>query len=281
MVRPGAVRHGPVAMREPRSRRPALLGLAALALTATACSAVAPPAATTEPSATLAPTPLPTASPTPEPVATATPKPQAVLEVGRTFARAWEDSVTGSFDYQVVVEARNVGTVPADFGTSKREYRLLDATGATITEGSFTYAFPPVIEPGASAFFIDSDGLPEGVAPAAVAGVEADLAATAADASVPVYVAANVALAPAEVGNGLKASGTLTNPTSAASTSVVVAVIFFDAADAIVGAVLDNYSVTGLAAGASTPFETQDFRSPPMAPTAVAHHLLVAYDAGF
>jgi hypothetical protein len=266
----------------PRLRVPGSL-LASLAVASVAgCAALAPPDVTTAPGTTNAPaTGAPTTRPTPVPSPTPSPRPQAQLEIGRTFVKVWEDNVTGSLEYQVVVEARNIGTVAADFGTSKREYRLLDAIGGIVDEGTFTYALPPVIQPGGVAYFIDSDEVREGLDPRAVSAVEADLVATTTDEPVPLFPAANVTIAQAEVGSGLRASGSLTNPTGQPSLSVVVGVVFFNAADAIIGAVLDNYSVRTVAAGSSVPFETQDLRSPPLTPASVDHFTIVAYDAGF
>jgi hypothetical protein len=266
----------------PLFRVPASL-LASLAIAAVAgCAALAPPDVTTAPGATEAlATGAPTPSPTPDPSPTPTPRPQAQLKIGRTFVRVWEDNVTGTMDYQVVVEARNVGTVAADFGTSKREYRLLDAIGGIVGDGTFTYALPPAIQPGGVAYFIDSDELREGLDPRAVTAVEADIMATTTDEPVAVFQATKVTITQAQIGSGLRASGSLTNPTGEPSVSVVVGVVFFNAADAIIGAVLDNYSVPSLAAGSTIQFETQDLRSPPLTPASVDHFTIVAYDAGF
>jgi hypothetical protein len=245
------------------------------------CSALAAPEVTIAPAdaPSATPSPAPTLVATPKP--TPTPRPNVAIEVSRSFVRAWQDKVTDAIEYQVVVEVRNVGPVQADFGTSNRTYRILDAAGTVVEEGAFTYAFPPVIEPNASAFFIDADALREGVAPESAVSVETQITAIAAHEPVPLYEATGVTLAPAEVGEGVVARGTLSNPTGQDGIAVVVGVVLYDAQDAIVGGLLDNFSVAGLAAGTSTSFETRDLRTPPLTPDRVARFTLVAYDAGF
>jgi hypothetical protein len=268
---------GPSLPSAPR-RAGALLAATALVL---GCSAVAPPADTTLDSAEApSPTVVPDATLVPTPKPTPTPRPQAQIEVTGSFVRAWKDTVTEVIEYQVVVVVRNAGTIPADFGTSNRTYRVLDSAGTVVEEGAFTYAFPPVIEPGASAFFVDANALREGVAPEACVSVEPEITAIAAREPVPLYTTKDVSVAAAEVGQGVVARGTVTNQTARDGVAVVVGAVLYDAKDVVVGGLLDNFSISGLAAGTSAAFETRDLRTPPLAPDKVARIDLIAYDAG-
>jgi hypothetical protein len=125
--------------------------LLALLLLLSSCASVSP-----QPSvgASNAGSPWPTATQTAEPTPSPTPEPAGRLEKVRELVIAWQ-ATTIFIGFQVVVEVKNTGTDWVRLEPLQSSYEVLDANGGVTTSGTFPYAFPEYVAPGATGYLVE------------------------------------------------------------------------------------------------------------------------------
>ncbi len=254
---------GPVDAAAPRGT-----GAAALPATGTpkpSGTAEAPPSARPSVVRTPSPGPEETLSPT---VA------QAIVE--ETAATEWTDSV-GQRRAQVIVVVRNNGDAPIRLPRSETAYRALGPDGSVAATGLFAYAFPEVVEPGESAFFVDTVAAVF-AASNQIATVEADVAVVQAAEGGLTLPVTDLSWQATE--DGLEVGGTVTNDTGQPVENIIVGALVRGADGALVAAVYDLTDVSTLGRGDAGRFATTYPGAPPTDPATIGVVAAVAFAAG-
>lgn len=232
------------------------------------------PAASASPTAepTPTPSPRPTAEPTPRP----TPKPSADLARSQQVVYAWQNEFSDYVSFQVIIEIVNEGDGWGEVSAFNSDYQVLDGGGGLVTTGSFTYAFPAFIGPGATGYLIE-DGLEEGLDPASFVSVEADGRYDSSDAPTSTFTFQDLQLRQDDFHDGYTASGFVTADTDV--TDAAIAVVCVNADGTPLGATWTNL-VQNLTAGEAKGFETVG-ATPPLDPSQCAELRAFAEDTGF
>jgi hypothetical protein len=179
---------------------------------------------------------------------------------------------------QVLVKLRNDAPTPLEFVPSGSRYRILASTGREVASGVFTYAVPDSVGPGEHAYLVETVSALL-VAPGTVERVEVRPLARVAEQVDPLLTVRDVKWR-SGAGGGLEASGLVTNGTSERVATGFVCVLFFDQADALVGAVYDLTDIRDVEPGASASFTTAYPGAPPIDPHQVASAKGIAFASG-
>jgi len=203
-----------------------------------------------------------TAAPTQEPSPEPTPG-EAAVTVEKTTLIKWADSI----DYthaQVIVELKNTGTGWADLQSSN-DYTIYAKDGTVTTTGSFTYSYPRYVGPGMTGYLLE-EAIESGKKVAEFATVDVSVESKTVDGPGPVLKVAKIKLGPESYGDGVTATGTITNTSSTKVGSTVIGVVLFDGNGRPLGYVYTNL-IDNVNAGQTKGFETT--ASPPMSVSAV------------
>jgi hypothetical protein len=311
LPRPIAVLPGRVAQR-PAGWVVALAGIAVIALlvvdvatrprptvpspAAVAASAVATPTGgvagvTATPPATPSPGPSPSppaasppsASPPPSPAASASPaaptptvRVTPAIVVVHSGARSWRDEF-GSVFAHVMVEARNEGAGPVTVRGGDATYVVHDRAGNQLHRGAFVYALPAIVEPDATAWFVDTIRL-DFASSTELGWVDAEVTPAHAgetDPSAPELTVSGVEWQRA--GRGIEVAGRVVNDSDATVRSAVVAVVLLDRASEPLAVLYDATDVADLAPGDAAEFVTAHPETPPLDPASIGSVRSVAF----
>lgn len=224
---------------------------------------------------------------TPEPAeATASPQPAgdqgAEPVISQTFFKTWQDSI-GTAHYQAILEVSNPtnGSV-VDVSGGSQDYTIYDKSGSVITTGSFNYAWPPKIGPGAKSYLIDSGIFDEGTKLKNVGKFEPSTSWSTEASGDPteLFPVSNVKVSAAPYEEGLQVSAVVKNNTNKNADQAVAGFVFFNADGKIIGGLYDN-TVDQIFAGKSKGVKTSYPGTPPLKPSAVKKTISVAYDFSF
>jgi hypothetical protein len=215
---------------------------------------------------------------TPEPSAAAPAEP--VVEITQKFFRNWKN-IIGSIEFQIVLEVKNTGGGYANISRGDRSYTIYLKDGTVLATGDFTYAFPQVLGPGATGYFVDTGSFDTGTKSTDVGALEPSVSFGSADGPHDAYAVSKVTVGAESYGSGLQVSGVVKNTSSADASMGIVGVVFFDGAGKILGALYDNTGISDLRAGQSKGFKTSYPGTPPLKPTQVKSTKSFAFDYSF
>jgi len=238
---------------------------------ATARATLASPAATTGGAATTngttTPSPMLVASPEASPSGAG----PADLTVSNAVIRPWVDSV-GEVRAQVFVGVTNRGGTAGYLPPAETSYRVKSPAGDTVAQGLFAHVFPAYVEPGRTAWFVDtlSATFTDGDA---LDSVDVDLATRPpdqADADRASSLSVTNVDWSIESDGTVVAFGRTTNDGALRVSRLAVGVILLGYAGEPLAGVYDVQDVHNLEPGASAPFSTSYPGSAPVRRAAVA-----------
>ena len=230
-------------------------------------------------SATFAPGAIATLEPTPTPGptmrVTLPPKVEADVAITQQFFKAWTNSI-GDVQYQIIVEVKNNGNGPADISSGSNDYTVYDTDDAVLETGTFSYAFPQILAPGATGYYVDS-GYLDDVKLRNVGEADPDLHYGDTDESTHLFPVSKVRVSAEPYGDGLQVSGIVKNDSSTDADEPIVGVIFFNANEKIIGALYEN-TLGQLDSGDQKGFKTTYPGTPPLKASSVAGYKAIAYN---
>jgi len=198
--------------------------------------------------------------------------------VARSVAHTWRDEF-GSVLAHVVVEARNTGPRAVTLRGADASYALRDPDGDLLHRGSFVYALPSVVEPSATAWFVDTIRL-DFASSTELGPVEAevvsDLSGTA-DAETSRQRLSVSALELGRSGSGIEVAGRVVNHSDRPVRTAVVAVVLFDTQDEPQAVLYDATDVADLAPGDDAEFATAHPETPPISLETIGGAYSVAF----
>lgn len=177
---------------------------------------------------------------------------------------------------QVIVVVRNDGPGAVEFEPSGTRYVVSAPDGRETARGLFTYAIPPRIAPGETAYFAETlTALFASVDE--LSGVSVDIAARPTDRPSSRLPVRDVAISTG-VDGGVRVAGTVSNAGSAALRSPFVGAVLFGADGTPIAAVYDLTDLFGLVPGSEGRFETEYPGTGPIRPEDVAGTEVIAFD---
>ncbi|MBA2557664.1 MAG: hypothetical protein H0V12_10045 [Chloroflexi bacterium] len=237
------------------------------------------PTDTLPPEPTDSPTPAPTATPeptpTPTPRPTATPQPEGEASTVGAYLVPFE-----TFDIvqaQVIVEVQNTGDGWVEILPFESTFTIYDEGGGVVESGGFIYAYPNLLGPGESGYVAESVYSDSGVGD--LARVEVDMYYDPIPEPNNLLTVSNVRTRGASFGDGLEATGEVTNEGIAPVDSATVGVFFLNSSGEPLGFAYTNL-VANIAAGATKGFSTVG-ETPPIRQRDVAETVAFASDTGF
>ena len=220
----------------------------------------------------LADNPTPTLQPTSVP----TPAPEGNVAKVREVVIAWKPEYSSYVSFQIIVELKNTGTGWAQLHPGQSDYTILDGSGDVVGTGSFTYAFPEFVAPGATAY-LEEDGADDGSKVADYVTVDVDGRYDSVDAAPTTFTFSSVKLKADSFGGGLVATGFLTATDDVSDAAV--AVVCLDAKGAPLGVTWTNL-VQNVTAAKPKGFETVG-GTPPLRGSQCVKTFIGAEDTGF
>lgn len=207
----------------------------------------------------------------------ATGAPGAKLTVVERVTHGWTDK-SGAARVQLVVVARNDSPAPVRLPASATSYDVHDQGGGSIASGTFAFAFPEVVQPHATAWFVDTVAAPFG-RPPQVGRIDVAVAAEPADATEAAPSHLRVLDAHAQpAGTSVAVTGEVVNRGSRAALDPIVGTLLRDARGGIAGAAFDSTGIGALGAGQQDGFRASFPGLPPLAPNQVGRIEVVAFD---
>jgi hypothetical protein len=197
------------------------------------------------------------------------------LAVIETAAPTWVDRA-GQERAQIIVVVRNDGTTPVQLDRSATTYRAT-AAGGLVTTGRFTQAWPELIGPGDTAFFVDTIGVVFSGG-ATFSSIDADVRGTATDNDPVALPVADVDWRLTDA--GLEIAGSVVNDTGEDLEDVAVGALIRDRDGGLLGAVHGTSTIERVASDAAAAFATTSPGTAPIDPERVGVVDAVAFAAG-